>query len=126
MTRTCSSCGRPFEAERSTAKYCGPTCRKRASRRPSEPSGPVAALPIGLVEATRTELAAAGQESSALGQAALRLAERMCGEFDTGSAVAALSKELRAVMAEALADAPKAADAMDELALRRAQRASGA
>lgn len=29
----CESCGRPFEAKRSTARYCGPTCRSRAHRR---------------------------------------------------------------------------------------------
>ncbi len=28
----CGSCGRPFEAKRSTARYCGPTCRSRAHR----------------------------------------------------------------------------------------------
>lgn len=29
---TCVSCGNDFEAKRADAKYCGPTCRKRASR----------------------------------------------------------------------------------------------
>lgn len=28
----CAQCGAPMEAERSTRKYCGATCRKRAQR----------------------------------------------------------------------------------------------
>jgi len=53
-----------------------------------------------------------------LGQMALLFAERMC-EFDTGSGTAALSKELRAVMAAAVQGAPAAADPVDELRARR-------
>ena len=30
--KTCSVCGETFEARRRDAKYCGPTCRKRAER----------------------------------------------------------------------------------------------
>ena len=29
MTRECDQCGKSFEAKRSTAKYCGSTCRAR-------------------------------------------------------------------------------------------------
>ena len=29
----CEGCGRPFEAKRSTRRYCGATCRSRAHRR---------------------------------------------------------------------------------------------
>lgn len=68
--------------------------------------------------ATRAELEAAGRLDSMLGQVALLLAERMC-EFDTGSGTAALSKELRAVMATAVQGAPAAADPVDELRARR-------
>jgi uncharacterized protein YoaH (UPF0181 family) len=52
----------------------------------------------------------------------MRLAELMTGGYDTGSAVAAMSRELRAVMAEALKGAAQAVDPMDELAARRARR----
>jgi hypothetical protein len=134
MRVRCSACGKPFEAERSTAKFCGATCRKRQSRK----AGPVADMPDptpiappetakdSLVDAVKADLKAAGRLDSALGRQALRLAERMGSTFDTGSAIAALSRELRAVMAEALQNGAKAADGLDELAARRAQKAAGA
>lgn len=72
------------------------------------------------------ELEAAGRLETVLGQQAVKLAERMCSQFDTGSATASVSRELRAVMDAALAGAPKAADSLDELANRRKLKASGA
>jgi hypothetical protein len=48
------------------------------------------------------------------------LAERLSAStFDTGSAVAAVSRELRATMTAALADVPVANDPLDELRARR-------
>jgi hypothetical protein len=78
------------------------------------------------VAAVRAELEAADRLGTALGQQALALAERMSSKFDTGSAVAAVSKELRAVMDAALANAATAADALDELSARRRAKASSA
>lgn len=134
MTRSCESCGKPFEAKRSTAKYCRSGCRVRATRkRASEPAEVVELGPSEpavdespLVKAVRLELEAAGRLESSLGQQALELARHMASPFDTGSARASVSRELRAVMDAALADAPKAADALDELALRRRDKASSA
>lgn len=135
---TCEVCGKAFQAKRN-ARICGPTCRKRASRKtksalkpvPERRKAPVVPIPsppeeLPLVEATRRELEAAGRLDTALGQAAMRLAGRMHSEFDTGSALAALSKELRAVMAETLKDATPHSDSLDELAARRAKKAAGA
>jgi len=79
-----------------------------------------------LADTVRDELRSAGQLNSALGAQAVRLAERMESPFDTGSAIAALSRELRAVMTEALQDASRAVDPLDELAQRRLQKAAGA
>jgi hypothetical protein len=79
-----------------------------------------------LVAAIEAELEAAGRLDTALGRQALRLAQRMHSEFDTGSAIAALSRELRATMAEALKDATPVADPLDELAARRSRKAAGA
>jgi hypothetical protein len=128
---TCAACGNLFDAKRSTAKYCGATCRKRESRKPDV--AVVSTLPVPapgpelpLVAAVRAELEAVGRLETPAGQQALRLAERMCSPYDTGQAMAAVSKELRAVMAEATKDAPKAADRLDELAERRQLRAAGA
>lgn len=32
MEKICIVCGKPFEAKRSDAKFCGPTCRQRNKR----------------------------------------------------------------------------------------------
>lgn len=132
MTRNCASCGRPFEASSPRATYCGATCRKRASRgavvtdiaerRP----GPSRAT--GLVLAVTKELEEADRLETALGQAALALANRLETGVDTGSAVASLTRELRATMEAATAGARAVRSPLeqmrDELAERR--RARGA
>lgn len=103
--------------------------RQRAAKPPELIDAVPTESPEGespLVVAVRAELEAADRLGCALGQQALALAQRIGNPFDTGSAVASLSKELRAVMDAALADAPKAADALDELAGRRQQKASSA
>jgi len=125
MKRTCPGCDGEFEGKRSTAVYCSPTCRKRGQRRAVE--GPIEAAPAtgGLVAATRTELEAAGRIGSMLGQQALALAARIeASERETGASVASLSKELRAVMVEAMKGAVVAADPLDELRARRDRKRS--
>jgi hypothetical protein len=131
---SCSVCGELFEAQRYNAKTCSVTCRKRASRS----SGPaeVTALPVGespekpqthpLVAQTERELDEAGVIGTVLGQTALRLAGKLAGNSDTGSAMASLSREFRTVMQQALSEGTKKTDSLDELAARRLQRASGA
>ncbi|AJA43302.1 hypothetical protein VC60_gp01 [Mycobacterium phage Sbash] len=150
MTRSCVVCGTPFEAKRPQAKFCGATCRKRHSRgastsasTPQQPQVPTtgapevtdptpsAAMPpllpaAGLVATVVKELTAAGRMETVLGQQALRLAMRLeTSTVDTGAGLASLSKELRAVMAQAVAGAAVEADPVDELRARRdAKRAS--
>jgi hypothetical protein len=126
MQRLCASCGSPFEAKRPQAKYCGATCRVRGNRAAAASGGatnssPPAVLPSAggdLVSAVTAELVAADRQDSALGVQAIALARRM-QQFDTGGGLASLSKELRAVMASALANAQVAADPLDELRARR-------
>jgi hypothetical protein len=77
-----------------------------------------------LVVATKVELEAAGRLDSVLGQQALRLAQQMSG-FETGGGMAALSRELRATMAEATRGAAVAADPLDELKARRDAKRAG-
>jgi hypothetical protein len=75
----------------------------------------------------KAELTATGCDGSSLGAQAIQIARRMTNQFDTGSAFAALSKELRSVMAQAMAGATPAADPLDELRARRdAKRLGGA
>jgi len=129
MPATCEECGERFEAKRSTAKYCSTRCRTRATRRraegrpapaaePRQVPAPAEDVPL-LVAATIDELAKAERLSTALGQTAVKLAERIGSRSETGSAVASLSKELRATMAEALRGSAAAADPIDELRARR-------
>lgn len=126
MEATCAACGRSFEAKRSTAKFCGVTCRSRVHR--AGTAGTVVALPSpaqpraqssGLVGAIERELEAADRLDTVLGQQAVELAGRIVSPASSGASVATLSKELRAVMAAAMEGVEVAADPLDELQRRR-------
>lgn len=112
MKATCKECKESFEAQRSTAEYCGVTCRSRARRkRRSEPTGEESDLELQV----RAELEGAGRLECFNGQLALQLARKMSAVDATG--VASLSKELRTVMDAALAGAnPAPADEPAEAA----------
>lgn len=125
MTRSCEQCGKSFEAQRATRRYCSSTCRANKSLG----AAPVAVVPAdgegAFTAATRRELVAADRVESALGQSALLLAARLdAGEG--GSAAAALNREWRATRVDALAGASAGLSpveqARDELARRRAAR----
>jgi hypothetical protein len=135
VTLTCQRCGEPFEAKHPRAKWCSERCRKAVQR-----GAEVVALPgvsagddnpssHGPVYAsTLSDLEAAGRVDTWSGQSALVLARRMdeAGR-DTGSALAAVQRQLAAAMAEALRGAGAATapgKLRDELAERR--RAHGA
>ena len=112
MQRPCAQCGKPFEAERATATFCGATCRQR-SRRGTKPAAPALAevrplrtpdpkpavplVPSSLYDTCAGELGESA--STSLGRAALLIARRLDDGLDTsGAAVAALSKELSRLM----------------------------
>jgi hypothetical protein len=129
-------CPTEFEAKRASAKYCSERCKKRAQRRPGgTKTAEVLALPAEptrdpegdwLAQATEAELRNAGRLSSAIGQAALALARRIdASGGETGSALASLVREHRATLAEAVKDAAKAADPLDELRNRRERKLAG-
>ena len=131
MTRNCDVCLKPYEAKRASSKYCSDGCRKRAQRAPVAPlAAVVTALPsppsgdVGsLVAATTRELESADQIGSSLGQSCLLLARRLdSGSMDTGSSVAALVREYRATLAEAIASGRVAADPLDQIAAQRLAR----
>lgn len=113
MLKPCGRCGKQFEAKRSTAKYCGSTCRSQASLIRGE-GGEVVPLNIvppatstdaesGLVAITRETLTAAKVVDTVPGQSALILAARIMAGQDTGSAMSSMVKQLAASTAEALA-----------------------
>ena len=124
MTRTCAQCGKSFEARSSRAKFCSSTCRARKSEgRPSRDpaSGSTQqSAPAGQESAVRASLEAAGRESHPLGIASLVLARRIdASAQETPQALAALVRELRATLVDALDGAGQAADTVDEVGARR-------
>lgn len=129
MQRECAVCSKPFEAQRPQAKYCGSTCRTRATRggmaKPKPPQL-VQTPSSGLVDAVRAELEATGRLGTIAGQHAMELATRIVSAPGMNTGVAALSKQLQAVLADALRGANVAADPLDELRKRRdRKRAAG-
>lgn len=125
MERTCDSCGRAYTAQRRTSKFCSSGCRVRFGRGARKPAEVVA---LGrhsdgpLEGAALVELGAAERTATAAGQAALALARRIDTDRDTGAAVAALTREFRATMAEAKSGARLALSPLDELRARRLKR----
>jgi hypothetical protein len=71
------------------------------------------------VQAVESDLAAAGLRDTPLGAIAVELAKAIGDPFASGSAIAALSKELRSVMAAALGVGDRGDDPLDELKRRR-------
>ena len=132
MQRNCDHCGVSYNAKRKTSRYHSPNCRTAASRARAEGravSAEVVHIPPaagGLLGATRRELDVAGRLDSALGQQALAIAARIAAGTDSGSSLAALSKELRAVMGAALADVAAAVDPVDELRAWRDRKRAAA
>lgn len=133
MPRKCDHCGAAFEAKRSTAKFCGSSCRgKAAVARKHAPTSPETAptsalqlLPPGPVQvATMAELRTVGRLDTALGQAAIALAIWL--DMPGCTSPSSVARELRATLAEATRGAKKAATSpqklSDELAERRARR----
>ncbi|HEX5347839.1 MAG TPA: hypothetical protein VFW64_12195 [Pseudonocardiaceae bacterium] len=75
---------------------------------------------------TLLELAKAGRENTALGQAALLLAYRLeHSHLDTGASIASMVKQHGATLAEALKGAGKGVNPVDELRARRDAKRAG-
>lgn len=151
MDRACQRCSTTFVAKRSTAKYCGSKCRTLATKErkrdaarvvpvkpeprkrrkkadadpPAEPQdapNPPTVL-LSTMAAVVAELTTFKRLHSVHGQAAVQLAMALDHPAETGSAKAALAKQLAATMELALAGVTVAKDPVDELAGRRAKRA---
>ena len=130
MQRPCDECGKVYAARRPTSKFCSSGCRTRATRRrkagiaePTRMAQPVEALATGrLAAATLAELGPAAETADGL--LLLALAERIDAAADTGSSIAALSREYAARKADLIEAQPAAANPHDELrALRERRRA---
>lgn len=129
MRKDCAACGEPFEAANARRRTCSDRCRKAASRSarirpvrdvPPKPDEPKPVDPAGrgeLWQVTHAQLVAADRVNTPLGQLALQHAAALDSpdRTDTGSSLAALSKEYRAALAEAIRDAETERDDLDDI-----------
>lgn len=124
VERECDVCGRSYQAKTRRSRYCGQRCRKRAQR--VAEVTPIHVDELSVAEATRRELRAAGRLETAAGMSAVKLAEKLDTGRDTGSAMAALSKQHLTALAEALRGVTLVSSPLDELRARREARLGGA
>lgn len=133
MDVTCP-CGTVFQARSSKARYCSDRCRKRKGKAdalvvdlPTAPTPDDVYGPGPVAAATREALITADRLNTPLGQASLALANRLDSPgLDTGSAMAAVAKQLEAMLGSATKGAAKATSPeqlRDELAERRRKNA---
>jgi hypothetical protein len=125
MSRTCLACGRSFETNRSTQKFCGATCRVQGHRA-GVSSIVVPAADVSVTSTTLAALTVGGVVETPAGQAALVLARKLDHGGDTGSGIAALVRELRVTVEAAMAEAEVESDPVVDLAERRRMRLAGA
>lgn len=140
MQATCARCAQTFSTSSRRARFCSPKCRTQATRarakgeaetlavpaKPKRTRKPKAeAVPTGALGAVVAELQAAGRLDSSAGQAAVALARRIDDGAESSAGLAALTREMRAAMAEALSRAEATGDALDELRARREARRAG-
>jgi hypothetical protein len=134
VRKTCEQCGEDFDAESSRARFCGSTCRGRAHRGESSPVVRVVEPRPGVErrsvrDAVDQALDAAGLLGEWQAAQALDMASAIDGGGASGSALAALHRELRAVMSDVLRGvndpASRVGGMRDELAARRERRGGG-
>jgi hypothetical protein len=125
----CAECARTFTATDTRAKFCSERCKSRAHRRPAKvgaleplpapaaaaPSAPASPPPGALVGQVAADLAKACVLDTIPGRAALALAYRVESPMETGSAAAALTRELSRLVLEAYELAPDHQDRIDDI-----------
>jgi len=129
MPRTCQQCGAEFVARSPRARYCGDACRARARYRRVKDSAtadlfglPMPPESSDLADAVTAELQAAGALHTVPGVAALTIARRIDACPESSAGLATLTRELRACMAQAVADTNTGPSLIDALVERRRQR----
>lgn len=131
-TRDCASCGVTFTSRSSRARYCSDACRSRDRYQRVKVTGLTTTPtrldvePVGLADAVLRELRAIGRDRSSSGITALAIARRIDDGTESSAGLAALARELRAVMADATAQADDDTPSVVEtLRVRREQRRQG-
>ena len=140
MEATCARCAATFTPGSKRARFCTVKCRTQATRaraagkpealpqakpkakRTRKPAGLQPDSPTGTLGAVIAELTEAGRLQTSAGQAAVALASRIDAGAESSSGLAALTREMRAAMAEATANVAQTGDALDELRARREAR----
>lgn len=128
--QTCDVCGKPLAPQtgRGGRRKRHPECSKRRLKpQLAQIPAKIAAEPETTREAVLAELRAAGLMGKPESLQALSIATRLDSGSEPGSAHAALSKELRALLAELRKEQTAEVDIFDQLAERRAAngRAAG-
>lgn len=127
LERECEGCGVRYVAKTKRSRFHDERCAERSRKRRKRAGGDV--VPIrssgavrSTVEVTQRALEEADRLETPDGVAAMRLAEKLDAGGDTGSAMAALSKEYRSTMAAATANIEEEADIVRDLEQRRGRR----
>ncbi len=131
---TCQTCSATFPSRSSRARYCSDACRSRA--RYARTIGRTIAAPVpdrldafagALADAIRRDLEHLGHADTTLGLAALALAARIDAGAESSTGLAALTRELRACLAEARAQGDAwGLDALHDIQAKRDQRRAAA
>lgn len=107
--------------------YCDSSCRRRAhearkANPAAAPTVPADSVVSDLAGAVRKELEAGGRAETVSGQLAIAMARRIDSSGTTASSMASLSKELRALLAEALEGVKRPGAVEDPVDQARASR----
>jgi Tfp pilus assembly protein PilN len=123
--RSCLTCGASLEGRKATAKFCSDLHRAQYKRgkRPPEPAE-LAGVTVIHGEPVDDPADDAAVLPSLEDVALLLAATMAAARATTPTAVAGLSREYRATLAEIEARKPTAKDGIDEIAERRARRGS--
>lgn len=123
ISKVCDGCGQRFEAIKPQRRWCSDSCGRRARRQnPAGAPQPLRPVPtptdggIDLLGAVRAELGPLIE--TPMGKLAENLAERLTGA-GSPSGAAAISRELRNVLASIRSHPADADDPLDELRNRR-------
>lgn len=119
--RLCRACGASLEGD-ARKRYCDDKCRQRGHRGATVTEITPDPVDESVAGSTRRTLEAAGRLDTPAGTAAMVIAGKLDRGGDTGSAVAALVRELRASVAEALSEAEVPDDPVDDLTRKREER----
>jgi hypothetical protein len=129
MNRPCDTCGTTYAAKTSRSRYCSARCRRRAAytgqaarRRVTQRSVLADPQASTVAAAVLSVLEPHGLTGTPRGRAAMVLAERLdAADSESGAGLAALARQLDAMVDAALASVPtiEAVDPIDVLRARR-------